>query len=572
LEEQVPAEPEASSILPPLSRVGLDDLLGELMTRTEQIQASRDRIRALLDAVVAVGSGLDLRGTLSRIVVAACELVNARYGALGVLRRDGTALSDFVTHGISDQERAAIGPIPHGRGILGLLIQEPYPVRLRDIAGDRRAYGFPEHHPPMHTFLGVPLRIRDEVFGNLYLTEKAGGAEFTDEDQQVVMALASAAGVAIENARLFQRGQQRQLWLEGGAKVVEAILGNPLRDESLDLVARRARELAGADLSAIFVVDGDELDLAVSSPDDGLQHGTRLPMDGTLLGQVARSGKPLVADAGAGPTRLTDTERTLLGLGPAVAAPLGSSEGTLGVLIVGVSDDIDVRYLEEDVQLVGTFASQAALALERARAQAVHAQLAVFEDRDRIARDLHDSVIQRLYASGLRLQGTLRLIDDAKASSRVQAAIDDLDATIREIRSTIFELHQRTGEKTLTAELRSVLEEAESSYGLRPQWTVDGPVERAVPETVRPHLVATLREALANAGRHSGASQINVRLEVGQAVTLEVTDNGCGIPPGVTESGLRNLRDRAESLGGEFEATPEQPTGTRLRWWVPTDQ
>ena len=561
------SEPEPSSILPPLSRVGLDDLLGELMTRTEQIQASRDRIRALLEAVVAVGSGLDLRGTLSRIVVAACELVNARYGALGVLRRDGTALSDFITHGISDEQRAAIGPIPHGHGILGLLIREPNPVRLRDIASDPRAYGFPPHHPKMHTFLGVPLRIRDEIFGNLYLTEKAGGAEFTDEDQQVVMALASAAGVAIENARLYQRGQQRQQWLEGGAEIVEAILSGTNRDESLELVARRARELAGADLSAIFVVRGEQLELAVSSPDHIVKRGTRLPMAGTLLGQVARSGKPTVADDA--PNSLTDSERELLRLGPAVAAPLGSSEGTLGVLVVGVAGDVDLRYLEEDVQLVGTFAAQAALALERARAQAVQAQLAVFEDRDRIARDLHDLVIQRLYASGLRLQGTLRLISDPQAIARVQAATDDLDTTIREIRSTIFELHQRTGEMTLTAELRSVLKEAESSFGLAPYWTVEGPVERAVPESVRPHLVATLREALANAGRHSGATQVNVRLEVGRAVTLEVTDNGSGIPAGVIESGLRNLRDRAESLGGEFETLPGQPTGTRLRWWVP---
>ena len=570
----MPTEPESSSILPPLSRVGLDHLLSELMTRTEQIQASRDRIRALLDAVVAVGSGLDLRGTLSRIVVAACELVNARYGALGVLRRDGTALADFVTHGVSDEQRAAIGAIPHGHGILGLLIREPHPVRLGDITTDPRAHGFPDHHPPMHTFLGVPLRIRDEVFGNLYLAEKAGGAEFTDEDQQVVMALASAAGVAIENARLFQRGQQRQRWLEGGAEIVEAILGDAQRDESLDLVADRARELADADLSAIFVVQGDTLVLAaVSGAESALRPGASLPIKATLLGRVAQSGKPTVVnDVAAGLDTLTAAERRLLDVGPAVAAPLGSSEGTLGVLVVGVAGGTDVRFLEEDVQLVGTFAAQATLALERARAQEVQAQLAVFEDRDRIARDLHDLVIQRLYASGLRLQGTLRLIDDAQANTRVQAAIDDLDATIREIRSTIFELQQRSDAKTLTAELRAVLQEAETSFGLSPHWTVEGLVERTVPESVRPHLVATLREALANAGRHSGASQVTVRLEVGRAVTLEVTDDGSGIPPGVTESGLRNLRDRAESLGGEFETGPAEPTGTSLRWWVPADQ
>jgi signal transduction histidine kinase len=570
----LPSESEPSSILPPLSRVGLDDLLTELLTRTEQIQASRDRIRALLDAVVAVGSGLDLRGTLSRIVVAACELVNARYGALGVLRPDRTALSDFLTHGISAEQRAAIGPIPHGHGILGLLIREPHPVRLRDITADPRAHGFPPNHPPMHTFLGVPLRIRNEVFGNLYLTEKAGGAEFTDEDQQVVMALASAAGVAIENARLYQRGQQRQRWLEGGAEVVEAILGDHQRDESLVLIAHRARELAGADLAAIFVVHGDELVLAATSNSDGTRRpGMSLPLETTVLGVVAQSGKPTVVnDVSAGTNPLTSAEREVLRVGTAVAAPLGSSEGTLGVLVVGASAGTGVRYLDEDVQLVGTFAAQATLALERARAQEVQAQLAVFEDRDRIARDLHDLVIQRLYATGLRLQGTMRLIDDPQATSRMQAAIDDLDTTIREIRSTIFELHQRSGDKSLTAELRAVLREAESSFGLAPRWTVEGPVERAVPAAVRPHLVATLREALANAGRHSGASTVNVRLEIGRAVTLEVTDDGRGIPPGVTESGLRNLRERAESLGGEFEAGPDQPTGTRLRWWVPADQ
>src|SRR5215207_4875294 len=354
----VPSEPEQSSILPPLSRVGLDDLLGELMTRTEQIQASRDRIRALLDAVVAVGSGLDLRGTLSRIVVAACELVNARYGALGVLRRDGTALADFITHGLSDEQRAAIGPVPHGHGILGLLIREPHPVRLADIATDPRAFGFPEHHPPMHTFLGVPLRIRAAVFGNLYLTEKAGGSEFTAEDQQVVMALASAAGVAIENARLYQRGQQRQQWLEGGAEIVEAILGDTQRDESLDLVAHRARELAEADLSAIFLVHGDKLVLtATSSPDEALQPGTSLAMEGTLLGRVAQSGKPTVVnDDATGPNILTESERALLCLGSAVAAPLGSSESTLGVLVVGVTGSTDMQYLEEDVHVVATFA------------------------------------------------------------------------------------------------------------------------------------------------------------------------------------------------------------------------
>jgi GAF domain-containing protein len=398
--------------------------------------------QALLDAIVSVGSGLDLRGTLERMVDAACRLVDARYGALGVLRPDGERLSEFITYGISDEQRERIGPIPQGHGMIGLLIRDPHPLRLHDIGADPRAYGFPEHHPPMRTFLGVPLRVRGQVFGNLYLTEKAGGDDFTDEDEQIVVALATAAGVAVENARLYERSEQRQRWLAAAAEITEAILGDVWRDESLNLVARRARELAAADVAVIFLVQGDELVAAtVDSADDSLEHGTRFGMDGTLPGQAARTGKPVVVADAVASEPLRDPEGSRWPrLGAAIFAPLASSAGTLGVLVVGATPGRHIRYGEDDVHLVATFAGQAALAIERARAQAAQARLAVFEDRDRIARDLHDLVIQRHFATGLRLRTSLRLIDQPAATAHIRSALDELDDTINQVRRAIFPL------------------------------------------------------------------------------------------------------------------------------------
>src|SRR5215218_3866951 len=202
----------ASLNLPPLARVDLDDLLHEVLERVGEVVASRERLRALLDAVVAIGADLDLRSTLQRIVQAACRLAGARYGALGVIG-DDRMLMEFITHGLDPATHAAIGDLPRGHGVLGLLIDEPRPIRLEDITRHPRAYGFPPNHPPMHSFLGVPVRIRDQVFGNLYLAEKAGGGQFGQDDEEMVVALAIAAGAAVDNARLFAQAQRRQRWL-----------------------------------------------------------------------------------------------------------------------------------------------------------------------------------------------------------------------------------------------------------------------------------------------------------------------------------------------------------------------
>lgn len=365
----------------------------------------------LLDAVVSVGSELDLHVVLHRIVEAATALVGARYGALGVLDPAGSRLDDFITVGLDDDQVDAIGRLPEGHGILGLLIVDPQPLRLADLADHRDAYGFPPNHPPMRTFLGVPVLVRGEVFGNLYLTDKEGGEPFTDVDQELTVALATAAGVAIENARLHARV----------------------------------------------------------------------------------------------------------------------------------------------------------------------AELALLEDRERIARDLHDNVIQRLFATGLGLQAAARLAQRPEVATRIQEAVDELDTTVRQIRSTIFDLHATVSSgRSLRREVLDVCAAAAGPLGFEPVVRFDGPIDTVVNAAVADHVVAVVREALANAARHARASRVEVEVAAspdGSHVWLSVDDDGIGIAEdghGRRQGrGLDNIEARARRLQGTASITPRANGGTSVRWRAP---
>ncbi|MEV6810683.1 GAF domain-containing sensor histidine kinase [Micromonospora sp. NPDC051296] len=552
----------------PLSRVHLDELLQEMLDRVGEVMTSRERLRALLDAVVGIGTDLDLRSTLQRIVESACELAGARYGALGVVGPD-RMLHDFITHGISPELHAKIGDLPHGRGVLGLLIDDPKPLRMPDITQHPRSYGFPPHHPPMHTFLGVPVRIRDQVFGNLYLAEKQGGAQFTEDDEEIVVALAAAAGVAIENARLYALAHRRERWLAATAEITSLLLGEVRRTDALTLVARRAREVAEAELALVLLYD-DEADHFTVEVVDGAGAqaralvGTVLPAaDTSFAGSIAEGRHDSVDDlAHAAPWP------AVLHTGPAVISPLATADTLHGVLVIaygvehgGATDD--------DVVLLGSFAGQAALAMERARGQEEREQLVVLEDRERIARDLHDVVIQRLFATGLQLQSAVPLAGRPELAKRVNAAVDDLDATIKDIRRTIFELRSPVS-AALRTEIREAMEVAAESLGFRPRLELTGPIDSAVPDPIRPELTAVLREALSNAVRHAEASAVSVAVRVDATrLTLVVTDNGVGCDPAAARGGLVNLRERAERHAGTFEVRPAHPHGTELHWSVP---
>ncbi|MFY1632906.1 GAF domain-containing protein [Solwaraspora sp. WMMB335] len=552
----------------PLSRVRLDQLLHEMLDRVGEVVTSRERLRALLDAVVGISTDLDLHSTLRRIVEAACGLAGARYGALGVIGPD-RQLTDFITHGIDEAVHAAIGDLPHGRGVLGLLIDDPAPVRMPDITRHPRSYGFPPNHPPMHSFLGVPVRIRDQVFGNLYLAEKQGATEFTEDDEEIVVALAAAAGVAIENARLYELANRRERWLAATAEITGVLLGTVRRTDALALVARRAREVAEAELVLVLVNDDDAGQFTVEVVDTGQQ--TRSGLVGAVLATVETSFADAVASgehimveslakAASWPVPVTS--------GPAVIAPLRVAETLHGVLVVAHRPDANGP-TDGDVPLLASFAGQAALAIERARAQEERELLVVLEDRERIARDLHDVVIQRLFATGLQLQSAMPLSGRPEIGKRINAAVDDLDSTIRDIRRAIFELRTPMS-AALRTDVREAVDLAADGLGFRPELELVGPVDSAVPDPVRPDLLAVLREALSNVVRHARATRVGVRVEtLDGRLTLSVTDDGVGADAADARGGLVNMRERAEQHGGRFEVTAGVPGGTVLTWTVP---
>jgi signal transduction histidine kinase len=583
--EQPGGSQTPSGAVGPAGKARLDDLLQEVLARVGEVVHTQERLRGLLEATVSMAGDLSLSSVLQRIVTTASELVGARYGALGVLARtamtvplpgtDPPRLQEFVTHGLTDDQRAAIGDLPRGHGLLGLIIDVPRPLRLDRIGAHQQSYGFPSNHPPMNTFLGVPVRIRDKVFGNLYLTEKRDGASFTEEDEQIVIALAAAAGVVIENARLYEEAATRRRWLEAAAEITAALLGEVNREEALQMIADRALEVASADLSAVVLrPDGSDDELVVqvlSGRDRDRVVGTHLEPDSLLHGALYTGERQVIADVAeeeGGELRLGLTDGDL-GLGPAVVLPLCTAGQVAGALVLGWTARRHEAFLATDLLLPEAFAEQAALALQVADAQRDQALLAVFEDRDRIGRDLHDLVIQRLFAIGLTLENAARLAGRPEVATRITSAVDDIDATIKDIRNTIFGLSAVRDLSSLRIELSSILEEEAAVLGFPATLHTTGPIDSAVSDVVRSHLVAVLREALSNAARHAEASAVEVGLDVGVDTVLTVTDNGRGYQPGGRASGLRNMAERASELGGTFAIDAVPTGGTRLTWRVP---
>jgi signal transduction histidine kinase len=546
-----------------LSRVRLSELLEELLDRVGEVMASRERLSSLLQAVVGIGSDLDLNSTLRRIVIAACHLVEARYGALGVIGAD-RRLVEFITDGLTVAEHQAIGVLPTGRGVLGLLIDDPRPVRMADITAHPRSFGFPPNHPPMRSFLGVPIRIRDQVFGNLYLTEKRDGGQFTADDEEIVIALATAAGIAIDNARLYATAGRRQRWLEATAEITNTLIGQVNRTTALQLVADRAREVAGAALVAVLLYDENTGDLRVevTAPTSAEIADASIPLTGTPFETVFSTGTQLVvndlANAAGWPASIP--------AGPTVVVPLAAVGSVQGVLLVGLPADSLGFDTDTDIQMITTFAGQAALTLERAQAQEERQLLVVLEDRERIARDLHDVVIQRLFAAGLGLQSMARLVNRDDVRGRLEQTVTDLDATIRDIRTAIFEL-RAPAEGSLHRDLIEAVDAAAASLGFRPALTVTGPIDHAVPDTLRPDVLAVVGEALSNVVRHADARAVAVDVTVNaDRITLRIADDGVGAAMARAGNGLGNLRRRADNYGGEFSVAAADSHGTVLTW------
>ncbi|MFF7648056.1 GAF domain-containing protein [Streptomyces canus] len=558
-----------------LPQLRLDELLEELQARLDAARGTRDRVHSLLEAVLSVGRELDLEQALHSIVEAAAALVDAQYAALGVIDPDGKKLSAFHTVGVSDEQIARIGPYPEGHGILGELIHHPEPLRLSKISQHSASYGFPPHHPPMNTFLGVPIRVREQVFGNLYLTEKRGGAQFDEEDEAVLSTLAVAAGVAIDNARLYEDSRLRERWLRANAEITHRLMSGGAHTEVLRLIADRARENTGAAVALVAtpMEDTDSLtvELAVGEGADA-HRGLVLPVNSSLIGHAFASASPVTSTDVSTDERVAGAAERFAGLGPAVAVPIGSgAQGPRGVVLL-VREAGRTPFTDKEIEPLTGFAAQAAVAMELAERRQDAEEIAVLKDRDRIARDLHDLAIQRLFATGMTLQSAGRRIENAEAAERVARAVDDLDETIKIIRSTIFGLRSREGGagSGLRARAVRVVGEAATVLGFAPSIRMEGLVDTDVPREIADDVIAVLSEALTNVARHARAGRADVVLETdGREMKLTVGDDGVGVPPEGRRSGLRNMADRAEGFGGTLTVDCPEAGGTTLVWRVP---
>ncbi len=522
---------------------------------------------------MTLASELSLPAILRRLVELSVELTGARYGALGVLGHDGL-LVDFITTGIDEDAHKAIGHLPVGRGILGVLIRDVRPLRLKDLTQDPRSVGFPPNHPPMRSFLGAPVVARGLVYGNLYLTEKQGAEEFSFEDEAVLTVLAAQAGVAIDNARLYEEAQRRSLRLEALREVIAAILGGGQLDVALELAARRARELVEADLTTI-ALPGDAPDALKLEIADGpgaeRLRGLEVPAQGSVSGEVLRVGKTVAIADAATDERVLQPVVRFGGLGPALFVPLRSRGRTFGTWMVGRRRGRP-GFTDADVELMETFADQAAVAFQYASAQRQIKQLAVLEDRERIARELHDGAIQALFAAGMSLQGTAMLAGDPEIDQRIQEVVGELDRVIRDLRNYIFGLRPGLlADRQLDSALHDLAGELERRSGVTTVVDVDAQVVSVLAPRAA-DIVQLAREALSNVSRHAQAATCRVSLhrEDDRGV-LEIDDDGHGFDPERVErgQGLGNLAARAASLDGELEIRSNPAEGTNVRVSIP---
>ena len=553
---------------PDVPRDDLDRALGTLVGLANHVTATQGRLRALLRANQAVVEHLDLSTVLHTIVETAVELVDAQYGALGVLAPDGR-LEQLVQVGMSASEVEAIGHLPKGLGLVGALTDERHPIRLRHLAKDPRSVGVPAGHPPMDSFLGIPVRVRGEVYGNLYLTNKSSG-EFSAEDEELVIALAGTAGFAIDNARLFADSQRRQAWAAASAEITAALLSSEQQD-FFELLTSRTLTLADADLVCIVRLADDSRNLVVEAAhggDNATLEGTMFPAAGSIAGSVIEGGQPrLVNEAEALELAATPGRKT----GPTMAIPLVASGKNHGALVVSRAPG-GGQFTSTDLQMAADFAGRISVAMQLANARADRERMLLFEDRARIARDLHDHVIQQLFATGLELQSVAGTLPPGTIADRVSRSIDTLDATIAQTRTVIFALSAtRSDTPTVRHRIIDLVNELSSALPQSPQVEFTGPVDLSITGSIADDIVAVAREALTNVVKHASAHHVSVVTGVAESViTLEVIDDGVGASGVKRRSGLANLKERALRRGGTFSFDSANGQ-TRVHWSAPMD-
>lgn len=511
---------------------------------------SMPRLPMLLEAVLGIGTDLELRTTLQHIVSTATELIGAQYGMLAVADPETGGLADLFSAGLSPEEHESVWRIPGGTaGLLGALFSDPRPLRLDDLATDPRAVWVPHTDAAHRRFLGVPIRVDTEIFGSISLTAKLSGP-FTEEDQALLQVLAAQAGIAIGNARLYGTARQRERWIEGAAAVTTALLTGETAADALMTVAESARTLADADAGVVLLPTregGMEIVAASTLDDPGDMVGATIAPGSPVLVQLL-GGEPVFIDDSATDPRMTTRVRTRFG--PSMMLPLQSGGKLIGTLALPRRRG-GRPYTAEDRLLATQFASQAALALVLADAQHNREQLAVYEDRDRIARDLHDLVVQRLFATEMMLESTRRRASATELDGLLTRAVDELDSTIQEVRTAIFALQQPPADAP-TGLRGKVLRETDGAaalFGFRPSVRFTGPVDTLVGEQAGRLLLAELRGALAAAHRRPGMTAMTVEVDA----TARLPDGRAGVRLVVEDDGP------AEDGGGPTRVTWDAP-------------
>ena len=553
-------------------RLSVELLMSQLVEQASVIVTAQQRLRRLLIANRSIVQELSLPAVLRRIVDTAKDVSGAKYAALGVIGADGL-LEQFLHSGMDDTTVRAIGELPKGRGVLGALIEDPKPIRLTRIAEDARSSGFPEGHPPMTTFLGVPIRSRDAVFGNLYLTDRVDGGPFTAEDEELVLALAATAGIAIENARLYEESRRRQEWLRASGEISRQLLDPEAeQSETLHHIAASVKRLASADVVTLVRLARDdpnylEVVVATGAAESELL-GLRYPTIKSIAWQAMQQGRGVRLDSIDEQSDVYLHLRPYVPVSQAMALPLLGETGPRGAIVAGRIMP-HAPFTDADLDMAETFAGQAAIALELSDARADQQRLGVLEDRDRIASDLHDHVIQRLFAAGLSLQSIAAGIDDDAVGQRLRRTVDELDETIQQIRTTIFAL-QEDSSRSLRSTALAVVDQLTPLLPVRPDVQFVGPLDTIADETIIADVEAVLRESLTNVAKHAQAAQIRVRVQADkQHLDLTVIDNGIGLSGTARRSGLANLNRRAERHGGYLDVGDSPEGGLRLQWSIP---
>jgi signal transduction histidine kinase len=531
------------------------------------------RLQRLIEANRAIVAELSLTALLRRVVESAREIVGARYAALGVIAADGT-LEQFIHCGMNPATVEAIGELPKGRGLLGGLLESHETIRLANIADDARSSGVPLEHPPITSFLGVPIRSSSSVYGNLYLTNRVGQPEFSAEDETLLHALAATASVAIENARLYEQSHRRQQWLQASAQISHRLLASDADSETLlEQITDSIRRLAAADAVCLCRPTSEPpgaLEVVVTSG-GGAEELRGMVYDATesVSARAMREGRGVVVSGVQERLRAFTRLSSVLPATNLMALPLKGAGDPRGVILVFRNEP--KPFTDTDLEMATTFAGQATLALERADSRAEHHQLVLLEDRARIARDLHEHVVQKLFGAGLTIQGTASMVRDAPARDRLFDSVSTLDDAIRSIRTSIFELQDLNPALTsVRSRVVAVLADVAPVLGFAPHLQFDGPVDTMVDEAVATEVEAVLRESLTNVAKHAQARQAWVEVGTnGELLCLTVSDDGVGLGRSARRSGLSNLRERAERRGGHLELERSSDGGLLVRWTIP---